>query len=171
MSDYIEKLAAKVKKADGVFIASGATVIGDVNLGANVSVWFGAVIRADSDSITIGEGSNVQDNCVVHVDPGKPVNIGREVIVGHAAIIHGASVGNNTLIGMRATLLNNVKVGQWCIIGAHALLTEGTEIPDYSVVLGSPGKVVRQVTEEDKVKIKRNAEAYVELKGKYLGEI
>lgn len=170
MSDYIEKLAAKVKKANGVFIAPGATVIGDVELGENVSVWFGAVLRGDSDKISIGEGSNVQDNCVVHVDPGKPVSIGKEVIVGHAAIIHGATVGDNTLIGMRATLLNNVKVGKWCIIGAHALLTEGMEIPDYSVVLGSPGKVVRQVTEEDKVRIKRNAEAYVELKRKYLGE-
>jgi carbonic anhydrase/acetyltransferase-like protein (isoleucine patch superfamily) len=168
MSDYIEKLSAKVKKAGGVFIAPGATVIGDVDLGADVSIWFGAVLRADSDSITIGEGSNVQDNCVVHVDPGKPVSIGKEVIVGHAAIIHGATVGDNTLIGMRATLLNNVKVGNWCIIGAHALLTEGTEIPDNSVVLGSPGKVVRQVTEEDKVRIKRNAEAYMELKEKYL---
>lgn len=168
MSDYIEKLAAKVKKADGVFIAPNATVIGDVELGPNVSVWFGAVIRGDSDSITIAEGSNIQDNCVVHVDPGKPVNIGREVIVGHAAIIHGATVGDNTLIGMRATLLNNVKVGSWCIIGAHALLTEGTEIPDNSVVLGSPGKVVRQVTEEDKVRIKRNAEAYIELGRRYI---
>jgi carbonic anhydrase/acetyltransferase-like protein (isoleucine patch superfamily) len=168
MSNYIVKLAAKVKKGDGVFIAPSATVIGDVNLGANVSVWFGAVIRADSDRITIGEGSNVQDNSVLHVDPGKPVNIGREVIVGHSALIHGATVGDNTLIGMRTTLLNNVKVGSWCIIGANALLTEGTEIPDYSVVLGSPGKVVRQITEEDKVKIKRNAEAYVELGRKYL---
>lgn len=169
MSKYIDHLTAKVKKANGVFIAPGATVIGDVELGENVSVWFGAVLRGDSDKISIGDGSNVQDNCVVHVDPGKPVSIGKEVIVGHAAIIHGATVGDNTLIGMRATLLNNVKVGKWCIIGANALLTEGTEIPDYSVVLGAPGKVVRQVTEEDKVRIKRNAEAYVELKGKYLG--
>jgi carbonic anhydrase/acetyltransferase-like protein (isoleucine patch superfamily) len=168
MSDYIEKLAAKVKKANGVFIAPNATVIGDVNLGPNVSVWFGAVIRGDSDSISIGENSNIQDNCVLHVDPGKPVNIGKEVIVGHSAIIHGASIGDNTLIGMRATLLNNVKVGKWCIIGANALLTEGTEVPDYSVVLGSPGKVVRQVAEEDKVRIKRNAEAYVELGRRYL---
>lgn len=166
--NYIDNLKAKVKKEKDVFIAPTATVLGDVVLGEKSSVWFGAVLRADADKIEIGKGSNIQDNCVVHVDPGFPVKIGDEVIVGHAAIVHGATIGNNTLIGMRATLLNGVKVGNWCIIGAHALVTEGTEIPDYSVVLGSPAKIVKQLSEKQREKVKKNAEAYIKLAEKYL---
>jgi carbonic anhydrase/acetyltransferase-like protein (isoleucine patch superfamily) len=165
---FIEQLAAKVRKDKNVFIAPGAVVLGDVHLGENVSVWFNAVIRADTDSITIGRNSNIQDGCIIHEDPGAPVHIGEEVIVGHAAIIHGATVCNNTLIGMRATLLNHVTVGQWCIIGAHSLLPEGTNIPDYSVVMGSPGKVVKTLTEKQVEKVRNNAKAYVELAAKYL---
>ena len=165
---YIDELMAKVRKGKEVFIAPNATVLGDVILGDNVSIWFGAVLRADNDSITIGRGSNFQDNCVIHVDPGKPVKIGEEVIVGHAAIIHGATVGNNTLIGMRATLLNGAKIGNWCIVGAHALVTENMEIPDYSIVMGSPAKVVKKLSEDQKEKVKRNARVYMELAKKYL---
>src|SRR6185437_9548471 len=153
---FIEELEAKVSKGTNVFIAPGAVVIGDVHLGDSVSVWFNAVIRADTDSITIGKNSNIQDGCIIHEDPGAPVIIGEEVIVGHAAIIHGATVGNNTLIGMRATLLNHVQVGSWCIIGAHSLLTEGTAIPDYSIVMGSPGKVIKTLTEKQIEKVKKN---------------
>lgn len=165
----IEELRAKVRKEKDVFIAPTATVLGEVLLGENVSVWFGAVIRADTDRITIGRGSNIQDNCVLHVDPNVPITIGEEVIVGHGAIIHGATIGNNTLVGMRATILNNAKVGNWCIVGAHALVTEGMVIPDYSIVMGAPAKVVKTLTEEQKHKVKRNAEVYVELARKYLG--
>ena len=165
---FMDEMKAKVKKEKNVFIAPGAIVIGNVSLGSRASVWFNAVLRADADTITIGEGTNIQDGAIIHVDPGFPVNIGNEVIVGHAVIVHGATIGNNTLIGMRATLLNGVKVGNWCIIGAHALLTEGMEIPDYSVVMGAPGKVVKQLTEVQIEKVKKNAEVYMNLAAQYL---
>lgn len=159
-------------KGKGVYIAPNATIIGQVNLGDESSVWFGAVLRGDNDQINIGARSNIQDGCIIHVDPGVPVNIGEDVVVGHGAIIHGATVENNSLIGMHATLLNSVKVGKCCIIGAHSLITEGTEIPDYSLVMGVPGKVVRQLTPEQCEKIKQNAAAYVALGRRYLkGEI
>lgn len=155
-------------KGKDVFVASNATLIGKVYLADESSVWFGAILRGDGDEIHVGARSNLQDGCIVHVDPGMPVNIGEDVVVGHGAIIHGASVGNGSLIGMRATLLNGVKVGKGCIIGAHSLLTEGTEVPDYSVVMGVPGKVVKQLTPEAAEKIKANAARYVELGKRYL---
>ena len=166
---FIEEQEAKVSKGTNVFIAPGAVVIGDVQLGDNVSVWYNAVIRADREKVTIGKNTNIQDGCIIHEDPGAPVIIGEEVVVGHAAIIHGATVGNNSLIGIRATLLNHVQVGSWCIIGAHSLLTESTKIPDYSVVMGSPGKVVKTLNETQIQKLKANAETYVELAKKYMG--
>lgn len=161
-----------MKKGENVFIADTATVLGDVELGKNASVWFGAVIRGDSDTITIGARSNIQDTAVVHVDPGVPVSIGEGVTVGHGAIVHGATVGNNTLIGMRATLLNHVKIGNNCIVGAHSLVTEGKEIPDNSLVIGSPAKVVKTLSPEQIEGIRKNGEAYVTkgmeyLQGKY----
>ncbi len=157
-----------MKKGKEVFIAPNATVIGKVYLADESSIWFAAVLRGDGDEIHIGARSNIQDGCIVHVDPGVPVHIGEDVVVGHGAIVHGASIGNNSLIGMRATLLNNVKVGKGCIIGAHSLLTEGTEIPDYSVVMGIPGKVVKQLSPEEAKKIKANAASYVRLGKRYL---
>lgn len=166
---FIEQLQAKVSKDNNVFIAPGAVVLGDVHLGENVSVWFNAVIRADTDSISIGRNTNVQDGCIIHEDPGAPVVIGEEVIIGHGAIVHGAKIGNNTLIGMRATLLNHVEVGSWCIIGAHSLLKEGIKIPDYSVVMGSPGKVVKTLNDRQIEKVRKNAQTYVDLAKKYLG--
>jgi len=166
---FFDDLKAKVRKENDVFIAPNATVIGNVELNDNSSVWFGAVLRGDNDKITIGKRTNIQDNAVIHVDPGFPVNIGEDVIVGHAAIIHGASIGNNTLIGMRATVLNGAIIGNFCIIGAHALVTERMVIPDYSVVMGSPGKVVKQLTEKQIESVKKNAEVYMELAKKYLG--
>ena len=157
-----------MKKGNDVFIANTATVIGDVELGDNSSVWFGAVIRGDSDSIKIGNNSNIQDTAVVHVDPDVPVEIAAGVTVGHGAIVHGAKIGNNTLIGMRATLLNNVVIGNNCIVGAHSLVTEGKIIPDNSLVIGSPAKVVRILSKEQIDSIKLNANAYVNKGMEYL---
>lgn len=151
-----------------VFIANTATVVGDVEIGDNSSVWFGAVVRGDSDKIVIGKNSNIQDTAVVHVDPNTPTKISDNVTVGHGAIVHGATVGDNSLIGMRATLLNNAVIGKNCIIGAHALVTEGKIIPDNSLVLGSPGKVVKTYTEEEVTKNNRNSGAYVKKGREYL---
>lgn len=169
-SDYIGKLAAKVKKGKQVFMADNATVLGDISLGDNASVWYQAVIRGDSDQVQIGYRTNVQDGAIIHVDPGVPVQIGHDVILGHAAIVHGATVGNHTLVGMRATVLNNAKIGNFSIVGAHSLVTEGKEFPDYSLIMGSPAKVVRQLTDEDIEMVKQNAETYVQKGLAYLGE-
>lgn len=157
-----------MKEGNEVFIAKTATVIGNVELGNNSSIWFGAVVRGDSDCIKIGDRSNIQDTAVVHVDPGVPVEIGKGVTVGHGAIVHGAKVGDNTLIGMRATLLNNVIVGNNCIIGAHVLVTEGKVIPDNSLVIGSPAKIIKNLNEEQIDSIRKNAEAYVNKGKEYL---
>ena len=157
-----------MKKGRNVFVAPNATLIGQVELGNESSVWFGAVLRGDGDKIVVGKRSNIQDGVIVHVDPGLPVHIGEDVVVGHGAIVHGATVDDNSLIGMRATLLNRVKVGKGCIIGAHSLLTEGTVIPDYSLVMGIPGKVVKQLPPGQAEKIKENAARYVELAKRYL---
>jgi len=160
-SEYRQKLAAKVKKGKAVFIAPNATVIGDVRLGDNASVWYQAVIRGDSDAIQIGHRSNVQDGSIIHVDPGVPVDIGHDAILGHAAVVHGATVGNHSLIGMRATVLNHARIGNYCIVGAHSLVTEGKAFPDYSLIMGSPARVVRQLTDQDVAMLEQNAETYV----------
>ena len=131
------------------WIAPNATVIGSVILEHNASVWFNCVVRGDDDTITIGENSQLQDNCVVHVDPGFPVTLGRNVSVGHMAMLHGCTIGDDTLIGIKAVILNGAKVGKNCLIGANSLIAEGKEIPDGSLVVGSPGKVVRQLTEQE----------------------
>lgn len=156
-------LKQEIKKGKEVFIAPNATVIGQVELGDESSVWFGAVLRADADKIQVGKRSNIQDNAVLHVDPGDPVLIGDDCIIGHLALVHGAQIGNHVLVGMHAVLLNKVKVGDYCIIGANALLTAGTEIPPYSLVMGSPAKVVRQLNAEQIEKLRKNADVYVEL--------
>lgn len=144
------------------FIAEGAIVKGAVTLGENCGVWYHATIRADRATISIGDNSNIQDNCVVHVDPGAAVQIGQGVTVGHGAIIHGCTVGDNTLIGMGAILLNDCVIGKNCIIGAGTLITQNTRIPDNSLVLGNPGKVKREVTPEEIEANRRNALHYVE---------
>jgi carbonic anhydrase/acetyltransferase-like protein (isoleucine patch superfamily) len=161
-------LQTPVSKGTDVWIADTARVFGRVTLGDECSVWFGAVLRGDGDTITIGGRSNVQENAVIHVDPGFPVSVGTECIIGHGAIVHGATLGNNVLVGMHATILNGASIGNFCIIGANALVTEGSVIPDYSVVLGSPAKVVKQLSEEQIEKVKRNAESYVGLGKEYL---
>ncbi|MCB0736020.1 MAG: gamma carbonic anhydrase family protein [Bacteroidetes bacterium] len=168
-SAFLQNLRNQVEKADDVFIAPDAQVFGRVRLGKSSSVWFGAILRGDSDWITIGERTNIQDGCIVHVDPGVPVTIGKGCVLGHAAIAHGCTIGDNSLIGMRATVMNRAVIGKNCIIGSHALVTEGKVIPDNSMVLGSPGKVVRTLTDAEVEGIKRNAAHYVELAKKYLG--
>ncbi|MBR1814012.1 MAG: gamma carbonic anhydrase family protein [Lachnospiraceae bacterium] len=151
-----------------VFVAENATIIGDVECRAGSSVWFGAVLRGDSGKITIGENSNVQDNATVHSDEGFEVNIGNHVTIGHNAVVHGCTVGDNTLIGMHATLLNGCRIGKNCLIGAGALIPEGKEIPDGSLVMGIPGKIIGHVSEEQVRNILENAKVYVEHAQAYL---
>lgn len=154
------------------FIHSRAIVLGDVTLGARVSVWPTAVLRGDSDTITIGDDSNVQDGTIVHVDEGVPTTIGKRVGIGHRAIVHGATIEDDCLIAMGAVLLNHVHVGTGSIIGAGAVCREGMLIPPNSLVLGVPGRVTRSTTDEDRDRIRKTVQSYVELQERYRrGEI
>ncbi len=144
------------------FIAPDAQVIGRVEIKANASIWFAVVIRADVESITIGEGSNIQDAAVLHADPGYPLVIGRHVTVGHKAMLHGCSIGDNSLVGINAVILNGAKIGNYCLIGANALVTENMVIPDGVMVLGSPGKVVRKLSEEECKALSQGAYHYID---------
>jgi carbonic anhydrase/acetyltransferase-like protein (isoleucine patch superfamily) len=148
--------------SENYFIADNATVIGSVVIGDNVSIWFNAVLRADNDVITIGDETNIQDGAVVHVDPGKPVTIGRGVTIGHKAVIHGCRIGDNTLIGINTVILNDAQIGNNCLIGANAFIPEGKIIPDGSLVVGAPGRVLRQLTEEQIEGLRKSAAGYVE---------
>ena len=148
-------------RGEGQWIAPNATLIGSVVLGENASVWFGVVIRADNDVIEIGDNSNVQENSVLHVDPGVPMKTGKNVTVGHKVMLHGCTIGDNTLIGMNAVVLNGAKVGSNCIIGAHALVPEGMQIPDNSLVMGAPAKVVKEITDGHKAMITMGSQHYV----------
>lgn len=145
-----------------VRVAEGAVVRGRVTLGENVSVWYNAVLRGDVDAIEVGNDTNIQDGCIVHEDFGCPARIGRRVTVGHGAILHGCTIGDDTLIGMGAIVLNGAHIGAECIVGAGALVTQGTVVPDGSVVLGSPARIVRQVTTEELEHNRANAQLYVE---------
>jgi carbonic anhydrase/acetyltransferase-like protein (isoleucine patch superfamily) len=144
------------------WIADSASVIGSVILGDNVSIWFNAVVRGDCDTITIGDNSNIQDGSVLHADIGVPLSIGRNVTVGHKVMLHGCSIGDNSLIGINAVILNGAQIGRYCIIGANALIPEGKVIPDFSLVVGSPGRVVRAVSDEQKAMLEISALHYVE---------
>ena len=146
---------------DGCYVAPNATLIGDVQLGASVSIWFGAVLRGDNEPITIAARSNIQDNAVLHADPGFPLVIEEDVSVGHLAMLHGCHVGAGSLIGIGATILNGARIGRNCLIGARALVVERNSIPDDSVVLGAPGKVVGQVTEAHRAMMARAALSYL----------
>lgn len=146
-----------------IFVADNATIVGDVMLGENVSVWFSAVIRGDRDRIVIGDRSNVQDNAVIHGSPGHPALIGSGVSIGHGAILHGCSVSDDVLIGMGAIVMNGAVIGSGSIIGAGAVVTEGKVIPPHSLVLGVPGKVVAETTEAQRASILKNASDYVAL--------
>ncbi len=143
------------------WVAPSASVIGNVHLAEHSSVWFGAVLRGDNEPITIGARSNVQDNSVIHTDPGVPATIGENVIIGHRVMLHGCEIGDGSLIGIGATVLNHVKIGKNCIIGAHALITERKEIPDNSMVVGAPGKVIKTLNENQIAMLRLNAEVYV----------
>ena len=143
------------------WIAPTASVIGRVRLERNASVWFGAVLRGDNEPILIGENSNVQDGCVVHTDMGSPLTVGRNCTIGHQAMLHGCTIGDNTLIGIGAIILNNTKIGSNCLIGAHAFIPEGKVIPDNSLVMGAPGKVVRQLDDAAAARLTESAESYV----------
>ena len=140
----------KLKTADDNFwIAPNASVIGEVILERDTSIWFNAILRADNEPITIGEGSNVQDGAIIHTDPGYACNIGKKVTVGHMAMLHGCSIGDGSLIGIGSVVLNGAKIGKNCIIGSKALVTEGMDVPDGSMVLGIPGKIKKTLTEEE----------------------
>lgn len=147
---------------DEYWIAPNAAVIGDVVLKPGASVWFGAVLRGDNDPITIGENSNIQDGSVLHTDVGEPLTIGRGVTVGHMAMLHGCEIGDNTLIGIGAVVLGRAKIGRNCLIGANALITEGKVIPDGSLVMGQPGKVVRALEPGQIAALEASAEHYVQ---------
>ena len=148
--------------ADGLYwVAETAAVIGRVRLKSEVSVWWGSVLRGDNEWIEIGERSQIQDNATLHTDPGFPLTIGRDCVIGHNVVLHGCSIGDNSLIGMGAILLNGARIGANCLVGAGALITEGREFPDGAVILGAPAKAVRETDEKARAMIARAADVYV----------
>ena len=149
------------------WVAPNAAIIGDVTLKKNASVWFGAILRGDNDPIILGENSNIQDNSVCHTDDGMPLIIGDNVTVGHKVILHSCTVGNNSLIGMGSTVLNKAKIGNNCLVGANSLVTEGKVFPDNSLIVGSPAKVKRELTDMEKKIIELSALHYVENMKRY----
>lgn len=167
-NQYYQQLKGQVTTDNNVFIAHNATVIGQVTLAAGVSVWYNAVIRADHDTISVGADTNIQDGCIFHVDEGYPITIGARNVIGHAAIIHGATIGDGNLIGMRATIMNGARIGNGCIIGAHALVTEGMEVPDHSLVLGMPAKVVKTLSADVVQQIQGGVASYTHEAQQYL---
>ncbi|MDP3799284.1 MAG: gamma carbonic anhydrase family protein [Polaromonas sp.] len=152
---------------ESAWVAENAQVIGRVTLGEGSSAWFGAVIRGDMDTITVGRGSNIQDNSVLHADQGVPLTIGDHVSVGHQVMLHGCTVGDGTLIGIQAVVLNGAKIGKNCLVGAGSLVTEGKEFPDGSLILGSPAKAVRQMSPEQIEGLKAIAQHYVDNARRY----
>ena len=157
----------KAKNSGKNWVAPNAIIIGDVTLEENSSIWFNTTLRGDIENIFIGEGSNVQDGSVLHTDPGYPLKVGKNVTIGHMVMLHGCTVGDNSLIGIGAVILNNAKIGKNCIIGSKTLITENKEIPDDSLVFGSPGKIIRQVTKAEKKAVFDNAKRYQDNWKKY----
>ncbi|WP_108660370.1 gamma carbonic anhydrase family protein [Acuticoccus kandeliae] len=157
----LDGVAPTLPRHDAYWIAPGAHVIGNVVLEEDVGIWFGAVLRGDNAEIRVGTGTNIQEHTMVHVDPGIPVSIGPGCTIGHRAIIHGCTIGRNTLIGMGAIVLNGAKIGDNCLVGAGALVTEGKEIPDNSLVVGSPGKVIREIDERGRQGLMGSSASYV----------
>ncbi|HIT34471.1 MAG TPA: gamma carbonic anhydrase family protein [Candidatus Faecousia intestinigallinarum] len=155
--------------SSGVYIAPNATVIGNAHLGEHASVWFGAVVRADEGRITVGSYSNIQDNCTAHCSAEHPLTLGSCVTVGHNAMLHGCTVGDNCLIGMNATILDGAKIGSGCVVGAGALITEGKVFPDNSLILGVPAKAVKPIDEKTVDMIRQNALYYSRLAQEYQG--
>jgi carbonic anhydrase/acetyltransferase-like protein (isoleucine patch superfamily) len=161
LDELVPQLAADV------YVAPNATVIGDVILAAEVSVWFGAVLRGDVERLTVGRGSNIQDNSVLHSDPGAPLMVGELVTVGHMVTLHGCSIGDGTLIGMGAGVLNHARVGRNCLIGAHALITEGKDFPDGMLIVGAPARAIRPLTPQELERIAGNRQRYIERAKRY----
>ena len=153
------------------YVADTASLIGKVTVEANASVWFGATIRGDNERITVGENSNVQEGTVMHTDIGFPLVIGKGVTIGHQAMLHGCTVGDGSLIGIQAVVLNGARIGKGCLVGAGALVTEGKEFPDHSLIIGTPAKVVRTLTEEDLLRLQGNAASYVERGQRFKAEL
>jgi carbonic anhydrase/acetyltransferase-like protein (isoleucine patch superfamily) len=153
--------------APDVYVAPGARIIGDVELGPGASVWFGAVLRGDVERLTVGPGTNIQDNSVLHSDPGAPLVLGRMVTVGHMVMLHGCEVGDHSLIGIGAVILNRARIGSHCIVGARSLVTEGKTFPDGVLILGSPARVVRELTAEERAGLEGSATRYMERAHRY----
>ncbi len=160
--ELLNLLKTPVNIPDSVFVAPNATAIGRVHLNEDCSIWFGAVLRGDTDQITVGERSNIQDNAVLHADPGDPCVIGHDCVVGHSAIVHGAQLSHHVLIGMNATVLNNATIGEFSIVGANALVPSGMQIPPYSLVMGVPAKIVKTLDPQKvETMIQNNVNEYV----------
>lgn len=157
----LDGVAPELPEAGAYWIAASADVIGRVRLERNASIWFNAVLRGDNELILVGEGSNIQDGCVLHTDMGSPLTIGRNCTIGHQAMLHGCTIGENSLVGMGATILNNAVIGKNCLIGAHTLIPEGKVIPGNSLVIGAPGKVVRELDEAAIARLTKAASNYV----------
>jgi carbonic anhydrase/acetyltransferase-like protein (isoleucine patch superfamily) len=151
------------------YIAESASVIGKVRVEANATIWFGVTIRGDNELITIGENSNVQESAVMHTDPGYPLTLGKDVTIGHQAMLHGCTIGDGSLVGIQAVVLNGAKIGKNCLVGAGALVTEGKEFPDNSLIIGTPAKAVRTLTAEQIALLQGGADHYVE-RGKHFKE-
>lgn len=157
----LDGIAPELPADDRVWVAPDASVIGKVRLGDEVGIWFGAVLRGDNELIDIGARSNIQEHSVLHTDMGYPVTVGEDCTIGHRAILHGCTIGDRSLVGMGATILNGARIGNEVIIGANALVAEGKDIPDGSLVVGMPGKVVRELTPEQRASLKGSADGYV----------
>lgn len=157
--------------AQNTFIAPNATIIGDTKIKAHASIWFNVVIRADLATITIGENSNIQDGSILHVDEGHSLSVGDNVTVGHKVMLHGCSIGRNSLIGMNAVILNGAKIGEFCLIGANSLITENMVVPDGHLAIGSPAKVVKALDDDTKALLTASAEHYVKNGQRYNNEL
>ena len=153
------------------WLAPNAFLLGDVTLKKDANVWYGCVLRGDNEPIVVGEGSNIQENSILHTDPGAPLTIGKDVTVGHLAMLHGCEIGDNSLIGIGAVVLNHVKIGKNCLIGAKALIPEGKVIPDNSLVMGAPGKVIRELTPEQIERLTWTAKNYVNRWRRFVTEL
>ncbi|THF66245.1 gamma carbonic anhydrase family protein [Pseudothauera nasutitermitis] len=156
---------------EGCWVADNATVIGRVEAGRDVSIWYNAVIRGDNDPIVIGDGTNIQDGSILHNDDGVPLTIGAHVTIGHMVMLHGCTIGDGTLVGINAVVLNNAVIGRECLIGANALIPEGKVIPDRSLVVGSPGRIIRELSDADIAGLRANARHYVDNARRYAGEL
>jgi carbonic anhydrase/acetyltransferase-like protein (isoleucine patch superfamily) len=156
----LDGIAPVLPTGGDVWIAPGAAVIGQVTLGRGVGIWFNAVLRGDTEPIRIGDGSNVQEGSVLHTDAGYPLVVGRDCTIGHMAMLHGCTIGDTSLIGMAATVLNGARIGSQCLIGARSLVTEGKEIPDGTLVMGAPARVVRDLTPEERARLAGSARHY-----------